>query len=438
MRKSILPAVLIAASPLLQCASTQADITTGLVSRYAFDSPANPGLDSGGNNFQGTNSGVDIVDDPTRITAALFDSSDSITAPISTLSSSGFTVSLWVNRSATGNSVNNGLFTINDGNAANKTLGGWVNTSDQVWGRIIAGGTHDLPQDADSAIPDGTWSLVTFRGTGSSYQVFVDGVNTTNNVAYSGSFSTVINTLLIGRQGSESWNGRMDDFRVYNRALSDSDILELYNEPASDRIYANHVQFDINGSTASGTTQSGYTPVTAVGPTSTESLLTTLTINGALDEFRDRGNTASLPSSNPQFNLLRDFVFENDGQSVQLDLAGLRPFTLYQVTVYSYDSQNNGTKSEWYQDAISGSPLAVHTITSSSPSTAAFIMNLFADANGDMHILAQPFGGGSGIVIVNGIELTIIPAPAALPAGLALLGLILIGRRKNYLHSARS
>ena len=155
----------------------------------------------------------------------------------------GFTLASWVRAEAlTGN---RGIAQVQNGGAnpvsGSKPIGAWVNTSGQPWGRLIQANntTLNLPQTGP-AITTGInaqWHHVAYRGNGTTFEVFIDGSNVaTASIAYDGTLLTH-DTLFIGRQGGESWNGQLDDFRVYSRALSDTDIVELANtaipEPSS-------------------------------------------------------------------------------------------------------------------------------------------------------------------------------------------------------------
>ncbi|MDZ7617317.1 MAG: LamG domain-containing protein, partial [Patescibacteria group bacterium] len=148
-----------------------------------------------------------------------------------------FTIAFWALRSSNHTSGNDGLFTMHDGDSANKNIGGWVNGSDQVWGRVRDTGDKSPSPNNRVRMPgDGMWTHLVFIGDGTTYEVVQDGARVGNAVAYSGVNLRNITTLWIGRQGSESWRGCLDDFRVYSRALSDVDISELVfsvqDEPA--------------------------------------------------------------------------------------------------------------------------------------------------------------------------------------------------------------
>ena len=71
------------------------------------------------------------------------------------------------------------------------------------------------------------WVMVNRSGT---YYVYMDGQQVLTGTSGAWSAGTVTNALHIGgRSGSAPWPGSLSDFRAYATALSESDILELYN-----------------------------------------------------------------------------------------------------------------------------------------------------------------------------------------------------------------
>lgn len=76
-------------------------------------------------------------------------------------------------------------------------------------------------------ITDGNWHHVVAIRSGDNFQMYVDGVaNTASTVAVGVVTST--QPLLIGGTSSSDFDGKLDDVRLYTRALSSSDVTELY------------------------------------------------------------------------------------------------------------------------------------------------------------------------------------------------------------------
>ena len=79
----------------------------------------------------------------------------------------------------------------------------------------------------------GSWYYLAGVYDGSTVQVYVNGVQE-SSAAFVGTLLQTSQPLCIGRYGSvgEAMNGRIDDLRVYNRALSTAEIQILFNATA--------------------------------------------------------------------------------------------------------------------------------------------------------------------------------------------------------------
>jgi hypothetical protein len=107
-----------------------------------------------------------------------------------------------------------------------KVIGGWVQKTDAaLWGRVInAGGNNSLGKSF--MMQDEVWTHLAYRSDGATFDVVVDGAAGVGpNLEYEGDSILEHDTIYIGRQGTETWGGRLDDFRVYSRALSDEEIM---------------------------------------------------------------------------------------------------------------------------------------------------------------------------------------------------------------------
>ena len=215
-----------------------------LVSRYTFDLGGNLGNDSVGSN-NGTLFGSPSVgstfdaDRNSNVVEFTGGATGYIYAPIN-LSGGEFTISMWVKSDSWNN--NRGLFQVQqaagttvDTNGGNKVVGAWVGSTGIPWGRIIdTSGTRTMPQAGPSLTdvatdgPGATWHHLAYRAQGSNYEVFLDGslVLASQVTNYTGTLNSHT-TIVIGRQGGEAWDGLMDDFQVYDNALSNGAIAAL-------------------------------------------------------------------------------------------------------------------------------------------------------------------------------------------------------------------
>jgi hypothetical protein len=142
-----------------------------------------------------------------------------------------FTVSTWVKSSST--NTYSHIFAKNALSGSNLQYRLWSpSAATKLQGNC--GNAQSLEYTTSSpALNDGNWHLVTFVNFNSSgtwkTRVYYD--NATKVLEWnSGSGGLVDGLLKIGASssGSNSWSGQLDDFRIYNRALSQTEVSELY------------------------------------------------------------------------------------------------------------------------------------------------------------------------------------------------------------------
>ena len=145
-----------------------------------------------------------------------------------------FTVSVWVRTTDTANYKT--IFDKNDGTGSSYRA--WTTTLNNI--EAYSGSTAKTVSAAGPpAITDGNWHLVTlvnFNRSGTWYfRIYYD-----NGTAFSEMPSgTNANTGLLrvgglAASGGNSWGGQLDDFRIYNRALSATEVGELYAADATN------------------------------------------------------------------------------------------------------------------------------------------------------------------------------------------------------------
>lgn len=215
-------------------ANVNINLTNGLVAHYEFEGNAN---DSSGNGNHGTPyGGVGYVDGVIG-QAGSFDGVDDYISALPVEVTTDITMSSWVNPKTQGT----------DG----YTVGGIVvNGGDYEF--AITSGTNTIRYalnnvtystswvDTGIAIPLNQWSLVSITYNGSSIITYLNGVEV-HRKSISGNMLGISCPLGVGarylEQGtsvpSDGWysifNGQIDDLRIYNRALNESEIQELYN-----------------------------------------------------------------------------------------------------------------------------------------------------------------------------------------------------------------
>ena len=102
----------------------------------------------------------------------------------------------------------------------------------QAWVTTTSG--TNRPQ-LTAPISTGLWYhlAVTYNGTAAT--IYLNGAKRNADSTYSGDLRTTASNLYIGQYGgggSYRWDGKMDEISIYNRSLSDQEILDIYKRGA--------------------------------------------------------------------------------------------------------------------------------------------------------------------------------------------------------------
>jgi hypothetical protein len=101
-------------------------------------------------------------------------------------------------------------------------------TSGKFWGVIHTANGYFGTADSTTSMTT-SWTNLTMTYNGSQLLLYINGVlDKTTNVT-GGNIDWDTGNLNIGSDGSERFNGSIDDTRIYNRALSSTEITTLYN-----------------------------------------------------------------------------------------------------------------------------------------------------------------------------------------------------------------
>lgn len=110
------------------------------------------------------------------------------------------------------------------------------------WYGVISN-TNNFSQNAISRNSDfGKWTLLTFTYDGTTIKTYVNGnLDTTNS--FSGNIGYSSSGLYIGHNGiaGQYFRGLIDDIKIYNRALSASEVSAMYSPIASNILNGSHV-----------------------------------------------------------------------------------------------------------------------------------------------------------------------------------------------------
>ena len=194
--------------------------TDGLVAWYPFNGNAN---DESGNAFHGEINGALLTADrflePNSAYSFSGNCQDRIDMLVPEMTeNTSFSVSFWAKRNGTG-CYNPRMWEFYGGSRT--TQCGWFND----WDSITFSGFPIVGANLENEI----WYHFALTNTGDTWEAYFNGEF--NNLKVD---STVINSpdLAIGRMNHPAWdsfNGEIDDFAIWNRALSAEEVLALYN-----------------------------------------------------------------------------------------------------------------------------------------------------------------------------------------------------------------
>ena len=207
---------------------TPPSITDGLVGYWTFDGKDMAGgkaLDKSGNGNHGS---------PVSIATSTFYTSgkigqglkfdgvdDKVTVPLTaTLNPSSITVAFWANVPSYIGSTNNAIVEL--GSSVNNFR---VRDTSGKWQLLTNGAVNTLSGTANSLAYD-QWIHWVFIANSSGLSIYKNGVlNASNAIAYTAGANAIWNL------GSSGFYNRqtLDDVRIYNRALSATEIRQLYN-----------------------------------------------------------------------------------------------------------------------------------------------------------------------------------------------------------------
>src|SRR3989339_351898 len=241
-------------SPISNIASARTLSQAGTVAEWHFDEgTGNSASDSSGNNNTGTLNGSPTWVDGKISKALSFDGTNtyvSVNDSDNLDLTSGISIEAWVKTDVvtadtslpeTGRVVDKGvyilgardkaLFKLNIEVAGNKSVEkAWTSADINVWHHLV--GTYD----------------------GATMKLYQDGVKVAET-AVTGNIVTNTSALIIGRQnptGGARFDGIIDEVKIYNRALTDAEVLSHYNPAPVDNPPTINIVTPNNNSVVSG------------------------------------------------------------------------------------------------------------------------------------------------------------------------------------------
>jgi len=106
--------------------------------------------------------------------------------------------------------------------------GGWEDHKAEFW--IYVDGWKNS-RDGITDIDDGNWYFIAGVYDGEYLRLYVNGVEESNNYIGSTTLNASSEPVIIGSSSGrwEFWNGTIDEVHIYNRALNEEEISDLYN-----------------------------------------------------------------------------------------------------------------------------------------------------------------------------------------------------------------
>ncbi len=211
----------------------QAGINDGLVAYYPFNGNAK---DMSGNGNDGTTVNVTLTTDKdgNADSAYLFNGSDSYIITNYTGSQNVgkvFTISLWTQwNGANGQMHQRFIAKWSENDIGEYEYMLYINEVNSNMISMSIGNSGNIGGDI---YIDSSWHMLTAISDGNTVKFYLDGT-LESETAYNATVQNDNEPLIIGAGGSSSplpiyvFNGKIDDIRIYNRALSSSEIQELY------------------------------------------------------------------------------------------------------------------------------------------------------------------------------------------------------------------
>jgi hypothetical protein len=212
--------------------------TNGLIGYWPFNGNAN---DESGNGNNGTVHGATLTIDRfgNQNSAYNFDGVTNFIETNSTIGNFGqsdFTISSWI-VSLTGSLEETYIGKRSDGTYGNNWFGATEPTTRETYWDIDGDntGTNHYVLVSNSILNTSNWYNIVFKREGNNWKIFINGVEDASLTTPT--IQNINNTapMTIGARYWDSnpvgyFTGQIDDVRIYNRALSSSEITSLFNE----------------------------------------------------------------------------------------------------------------------------------------------------------------------------------------------------------------
>ncbi|MBT3056662.1 MAG: DUF4347 domain-containing protein, partial [Candidatus Thiodiazotropha sp. (ex Codakia orbicularis)] len=368
------------------------DTTTGLLGHWTLDSNA---ADSSGNSHDGTLTNGASIDNPGssnpigdgNLNLDGFNDFVQLNTHVSAFSDlSEGTIAAWINTSYSGAQA---MFSITD-TADYDSLVVFGMDNGRIFFDVANNNFYSLSVETNASYADGNWHHVAVTVDGSGNSIYIDGVQVSlaglfyryGDSSTQSFFSSVtsLDSMAIGNLRDPagytgSFNGLQDDVRVYDRALSASDIAELLSNTAPT--------FDVAGPPS-------FTAHTITSAANGAASVTTVDMDGDGD--------LDVVSASQNDNKIA--WYENDGsQNFTAHTISTAASGAFAVTTADVDGDGDidvlsasitDDKIAWYEND-GNENFTAHTITLGAD-IAASVAAADVDDDGDIDVLSASVG----------------------------------------------
>ena len=231
-------------------ASENSRLTGGLVGLWSFNGAdvnwsANKALDRSGSGNDGVLTSMSTTTSPAKGKlgqALTFDATNDYVSILSSshlVTTNDWTFSAWVNVTALPTADAYDTIFLNGDDISGGGVSGFIvhiNYPASVYRvTIVTGAETETNVPSLTAASTGSWKLLTFTKEGTSAKVYLNGVLDNTVVLPSATMDYTANApmTLIGIRSdlapTSVFDGKLDEVRIYNRALSADEVLQLYN-----------------------------------------------------------------------------------------------------------------------------------------------------------------------------------------------------------------
>ncbi len=188
--------------------------------------------DSSGNGNNGAITGASWVDGKYGKCLSFDGTDDYVDTFNPQFLAANFTITCWFRNDDTDHTQNREIFTQRENpDLTVDAIALQHGTDHKLVLHAMNNGVQVFNATISNTVSHGEWHQVVVGRNGGSLFIFVDGVNVTSGSSVTGDLPVFASNLFIGLTTSYwafSWEGLIDDFRVYNRALSQAEVSALY------------------------------------------------------------------------------------------------------------------------------------------------------------------------------------------------------------------